>query len=82
MLLEEGVEVGEQVSVALIAYAATLLGRRHCVNVSDCRHYFPFGPRGSTVSGRQYRRTTSRYSVPITRVLNSAAASLNIRSTV
>jgi hypothetical protein len=53
MLLEEGVEVGQQVSITLIAHTATLLGRSHCVTVSDCGHYFPFGPRGSTVSGRQ-----------------------------
>jgi hypothetical protein len=51
VFLEEGVEVGEQVSVTLIAHTGTLLGGRHCVNVSDFRHYFPFGPRGSTVSG-------------------------------
>ena len=53
MLLQEGVEVGEQVSVTLIAHTATL-GRRHCVNVSNRRHYFPFDPRGSTVSGRHW----------------------------
>jgi hypothetical protein len=43
VLLQEGVEVGEQVSVTLIAHTATLLGRSHCVNVSDCGHYLPFG---------------------------------------
>jgi hypothetical protein len=53
VLLQEGVEVGKQVSVTLIGHTATLLGRSHCVNVSDCGHYLPFGPRGSTVSGRQ-----------------------------
>jgi hypothetical protein len=53
MFLEEGVEVGEQVSATLIAHTATLLGRSHCVNISDGGHYLPFGPRGSTVSGRR-----------------------------
>ena len=49
VLLEEGVEVVEQVSITLIAHTATLLGRSHCVNVSDCGRYLPFGPRGSTM---------------------------------
>ena len=49
---KEGVEVGEQMSIP-IAHTAALLGRPHYVNVSDCRHYFPFGPRGSKVSGKQ-----------------------------
>jgi hypothetical protein len=53
MLLEEGVEVGEQVSVSLISRTRRRYGRSHCVNVSDCGHYLPFGPRGSKVSGRQ-----------------------------
>jgi hypothetical protein len=35
MLLEEGVEVGEQVSITLLAHTATLLGRPHYVNVSN-----------------------------------------------
>jgi len=52
VFLQESVEVVEQVSIPLIAHTATLLGRPHYVNVSDCRHYFPFAPRGSTVSGR------------------------------
>ncbi len=33
-------------------HAAKLRGRRRYVNVADCRHYVPFGPRGSMVSGR------------------------------
>ena len=53
LLLEEGIEVSEQVSVTSIAHTATLLRRQHYVNVSDFRHYFPFGPRGSVPSGRQ-----------------------------
>ena len=57
MLLEEGVEVVEQVSITLTAHTATLRGRPRDVNVSDRRHYFSFSPRGSTVSGREsYRR--------------------------
>jgi hypothetical protein len=53
MLLDQGAEVGKQASISLIAHKGTLLEGRHGVNVSDFRHYFPFGPRGSTVSGRQ-----------------------------
>ena len=37
----------------LVAHSTTLAGRRVYVNVSECRRYFRFGPRGSTVSGRQ-----------------------------
>jgi hypothetical protein len=46
MFREEGLEIVEQISIPLVAYSATLTGRRGHVNVSDCRHYFPFGSRG------------------------------------
>jgi hypothetical protein len=50
MFREEGLEIVEQISIPLVAYSATLTGRRGHVNVSDCRHYFPFGPPGTNPS--------------------------------
>ena len=55
VLLEEGLEISEQVSITLVAHSTTLAGRRVYVNVSECRRYFPFGPRESTASAKGQR---------------------------